>query len=177
MPPWLPETPRSGDGTMAGPERLWLRTTLHSALWLVLGGWIGSFGLFALVIARTAFEVLPSTEVAGQLVGPVLSAIHLYGAAAGLGTALIALAMGRRGLPVGLPLILMVACLYTQFGVSAEIAEIRPMVFGPEGDADAAGRWQVLHRRSMIIFSAVWLGSMALLVLHARIDARNAQHT
>ena len=51
------------------------------------------------------------------------------------------------------------------------------MVFGPEGDADAAGRWQVLHRRSMIIFSAVWLGTMALLVLHARIDARNAQYT
>ena len=160
---------------MAARDRLWVRTTLHSALWLILGGWIGSFGLFALVIARVAFEVLPSTEVAGQLVGPVLSAIHLYGAAAGLACALIALAMGRSQILVGLPLVLMAACLYTQFGVSAEIAEIRDLTFGPEGNADAAGRWQELHRLSMIIFSLVWLGAMALLVLHARQDARNAQ--
>ena len=67
-------------------RRLWLRT----ALWVVLGWWIGGWALFAFVVARTAFRVLPSTQVAGQLVGPVLAALHLYGAAAG-----IALLWGR----------------------------------------------------------------------------------
>ena len=43
---------------------------LRSPLWLALGGWVGSWALFALVIARLAFRVLPSPEIAGQLVGP-----------------------------------------------------------------------------------------------------------
>jgi hypothetical protein len=46
---------------------------LRSALWLALGGWVGSWALFALVIARLAFRVLPSPEVAGHLVAPVLN--------------------------------------------------------------------------------------------------------
>jgi hypothetical protein len=166
-----------GDSNRARPARLWSRTLLHAGLWLLLGGWIGGFGLFALVIARTAFEVLPSTEVAGRLVGPVLTALHLYGAAAGIGVAAIALAMGRSRLLQLLPLALTVACLYTQFGVTAEINEIQPFISGPEGTLEAASRWNQLHRLSMGIFSAVWLGTFALLGLHAREDAKAAQAT
>ena len=154
---------------------LWQRAALHSALWLLLGGWIGGFGLFALVIARTAFEVLPSTEIAGQLVGPVLTTLHLYAAAAGLLTALLALALGRSRLLQVLPLVLCAACLYSQFGVTGEIAEIRPLLTGPEGSPEAAARWRVLHTRSMVIFGIVWAGAILMLVLHAREDARATQ--
>ena len=84
----------------------------RSALWLCLAGWIGGFGLFALVVAPTAFRVLPSTEIAGTLVGPVLEALHLYGAAAGLLLALLAWRLGRGPLLCLLPLVLTVACLY-----------------------------------------------------------------
>jgi len=150
-------------------------TALRAALWLVVGGWVGSFGLFALVVARTAFEVLPSTEIAGQLVGPVLETLHLYGAAAGLGAFGLALALGRGRLLQLLPLALAAACLYSQFGVSAEIAEIRPFISGPEGNAEAAARFTELHRRSIAIFGAVWTGAILLVVLHARDDARAAR--
>ena len=53
----------------------WLRATEA----LLLGGWFGSWALFALVIAPTAFRELPSGEIAGQLVGPVLRVLHYYG--------------------------------------------------------------------------------------------------
>ena len=38
-------------------------TLLRAALWLVLGGWVGSWACFGLVVAPNAFRVLPS-EVA-----------------------------------------------------------------------------------------------------------------
>ena len=72
---------------MGPPATEWL---LRSALWLCLGGWVGAYALFAFVVAPTAFRVLSTPGDAGQLVGPVLRALHLYGlgagAALGLGT-------------------------------------------------------------------------------------------
>jgi hypothetical protein len=157
---------------MASGRTAILEVVTRSALWLCLAGWIGGFGLFALVVAPTAFQVLPSTQVAGTLVGPVLETLHLYGAAAGVVTALLAWRLHRGALLCLLPLTLTVACLYTQFGVSAEIAEIRHLTTGPEGNAEAAGRFNQLHRLSMGIFAVVWVGAIALLVLHAHADSR-----
>ena len=67
------------------------QTALRTCLWLLLGGWFGSYLLFGAVIAPTAFAVLPSTQLAGDLVGPVLMKLNLYGVFAG-----IALAFGKR---------------------------------------------------------------------------------
>jgi hypothetical protein len=145
---------------------------LRGLLWLLLGGWIGSWLLFALVVAPTAFRVLPSTAVAGALVAPVLDALHLYGAAAGLFLAALARALRRGTLRVALPLVMAVACLYSQFGVSAELAEIRDQVFGPGGNEQLAARFAHLHRVSMGIYSAVLLAALALLGLHAVDDGR-----
>jgi hypothetical protein len=147
---------------------------LRSLLWLLLGGWIGSWACFGLVVAPIAFERLPSTEVAGHLIGPVLSALHLYGAVAGGGLTLLAGLMGRGRLRVGLPLLMAAACVYTQFGVSPEIAEIRDRVFGPEGSEALAARWAELHRRSVAIYLAVSAGTLWLLALHALSDTRDA---
>ncbi len=146
-------------------------TLLRSLLWLLLGGWVGSWSLFGLVIAPTAFRVLPSAEMAGTLVGPVLTSLHLYGAIAGAALALLAWAMGRGRLRVALPLLLAAACLYSQFGVSGEIAEIRDLAFGPEGSAEVAARWNLLHRISVGIFRVVSAGALWLVVLHAGSDA------
>ena len=147
---------------------------LRSALWLLLGGWIGAWGVFALVVAPTAFRVLPSTEVAGSLVGPLLSFLHLYGAGAGLALAGIAWALSRPLALRVLPLVLVAACLYTQFGVSGEIAEIRELALRPEGSEEMAARFTRLHRLSRAIFGSVGLAAIALLVLHAREDALQA---
>jgi hypothetical protein len=122
-------------------------------------------------VARTVFTVLPSTELAGKVVAPVLTALHLYGAAAGIALAGLALALGRGTLRVALPLALAAACLYSQFGVSAEMAEIGALAFGPGGSEQIAARWAHLHRVSMEIFVVVSVCIVWLVGLHARSDA------
>ena len=164
-----------GDTAATHPPRSAVRIALRSTLWLFLSGWIGGFGVFAFVVAPNAFQVLPSTEIAGTLVGPILETLHLYGAMAGVAISALAWALGR-GIPLRvLPLLLTAACLYSQFGVSAEIAEIRHLTFGPEGDIEAAARFSQLHRISMSIFSGVLLGAISLLILHAREDETAAR--
>ena len=44
-----------------------VRWALQAAVWTLLAGWFGAFSFFALVIAPTAFQVLPSQAVAGAL--------------------------------------------------------------------------------------------------------------
>jgi hypothetical protein len=143
---------------------------LRSALWLLLGGWVGSWACFGMLVAPLAFQLLPSTRIAGSLVGPILNALHLYGAAAGGILALLAWRLERGRLLVGLPLLLTAACLYTHFGVSAEMAEISGQAFGPEGSEVLSARFNELHRRSLAIFLAVSAATLALVFLHARAD-------
>lgn len=145
---------------------------LRAALWTLLGWWIGGWALFAFVVARTAFRVLPSTQLAGQLVGPILAALHLYGAVAGVALAVLAWALARRGLAVWLPLAMSALCLVSHFGVTAQIEAIRDLAFGPEGSQEIALRFQHLHRLSMAIYTAVGVAGYALVWVHARADAR-----
>ena len=86
-------------------------TVLRPLLWLLLGGWIGTLALFSFSVATAAFQVLPSSELAGDLVGQVLRTVHLSSIAAGLGLAILARALGRGRLAVGLPLLLAGICL------------------------------------------------------------------
>jgi hypothetical protein len=103
----------------------------------------------------------------------VLDALHLYGAAAGLILAALAFALRRGPLRVALPIAMAAACLYSQFGVSAELAEIRNTVFGPEGSEQLATRFNHLHRLSVAIFSTVLVGALVLVALHAVSDTRS----
>ena len=143
------------------------------ALWLLLGGWFGAYLLFGAVIAPTAFAVLPSSQVAGTLVGPVLTKLHLFGAVGGLAIALLSHRLGRRRWLSTIPLALSALCFYSHFGVSAELAEIRGLAFGPGGSADVAVRFGFLHRVSVGIFVAVGIAVTALVGLHAVDDARS----
>lgn len=159
----------------ARPIRLLVPALLRGLLWVLLGSWIGSWLLFALVVAPTAFRVLPTPDAAGALVGPVLDALHLYGVVAGVCLAALALALRRGALRIAIPLSMAAACLYTQFGVSAELAEIRHLVFGPEGSEAIAARFNELHRLSLTIYGAVLLAALVLAGLHAVRDARESE--
>jgi hypothetical protein len=162
----------AGTARDAGAAKLRLgEVVLRGLLWMLLGSWIGSWLLFALVVAPTVFRVLPAPGAAGALVAPVLDALHLYGAAAGVTLAALALALRRGWLRVVLPLVMAAACLYSQFGVSAELAEIRPHVFGPEGSEVLAARFTHLHRVSMTIYSSVLSAALVLLGLHVISDS------
>jgi hypothetical protein len=144
---------------------------LRSAVWLALGGWVGSWALFAFVIARLAFRVLPSAEIAGQLIGPTLEILHWYGALAGAALAALAWVLRRGRLLFVLPLVLAVACLVSQLGVTPQMEELRDLAFGPAGNVEATARYRHLHGISMAIFSAVLLGVIGLVVLHVRSES------
>lgn len=149
------------------------RPLLRTALWLLLGGWFGAYLLFGAVIAPTAFSVLPTSELAGNLVGPILTKLHLYGALAGFLLALIARALGRGKLLIAAPLGLSALCLYSHFGVSAELDEIRELAFGPGGNTYMAARFSFLHSVSVGIFIGVGVAVTFLIGLHARADSRS----
>jgi len=166
--PQHPAEPAPRGGALAG-------VAARTALLVLLGGWVGAWLLFGLVVAPTAFRVLPSIEEAGTLVGPVLSALHLYGAVAGLLLAALARALGRSLACTALPLAMSAACAYSQFGVSAEISEIRERAFGPHGSEAAAARFTHLHHVSVAIFVCVGIAAIALCVLHARADEASAR--
>ena len=58
----------------------WLRALMLLALIV----WIGGLVFFAFVLAPTAFHVLPNTELAANVVGPSLTALHWMGIVSGL---------------------------------------------------------------------------------------------
>ena len=143
---------------------------LHFCARLLLAGWIGSWAAFALLVAPTAFRVLPSMELAGELVSPIVSVLHWYGAAAAVLLALIAWRLGRGRLLVLLPLAAAALCAYSELAVTTELSAIRPLVFGPGGSTELAARFQHLHRVSVAIFLIVGLSTLVLLAAQVRAD-------
>ena len=133
--------------------------------WLV-GGWFGSWALFAVVVAPTAFGVLPG-DAAGRMVGPVLRSLHLYGLGAGIALFAIAFALRRGQWPMLLPAILAALCAVTEFGVSAAIAEVRPSTYAPNTPGGAAADFSRLHMTSRVLFMTVLIGAAALLAMHS----------
>jgi Domain of unknown function (DUF4149) len=153
------------------PQTPAARAVVRALLWLSLGGWIGAWLMFGLVVAPTAFSVLPSTQLAGALVGPVLESLQWFGAAAGLLLAGLAWRLGRGALLRALPLAMALACLYSQIGLSPEMAEIRAGAFGPHGSEALAARFNQLHHLSVALFVAVGVSALLLVALHAWADA------
>lgn len=143
---------------------------LRATLWISLGGWIGALALFGFAVAPLAFTVLPSSELAGKLVGPLLMGLNLYGIAAGIGLAAIALQLRRGWLLIALPLALAVVCGISEFHVTAAIGEVRPEAFGAQANAESASHFALLHRISRALYWLVTFGATLCAVLHARAD-------
>jgi len=148
-----------------------MKLALRTSAWLILGTWTGAWVLFALVIAPTAFRVLPSSQAAGQLVGPVLESLHLYGIAAGVALAGLALVLRRGAWLTGIPLVLAALCGASEFGVTSAIDAIRPQAFGQDANPASAAQFARLHEVSRTLYSLVGAGLLALTVLQARADA------
>lgn len=159
---------------MAAPSASVTGAMLRAGLWFLLGSWLGAWFLFAFSVAPAAFGAL-KPEAAGSVVGPVLGVLHLYGGGMGLLLALLARRLGRGLWHQALPLVMAALCLFSQFWVTAEIAAIRDLAFGPDGSAEAIVRFGSLHRISMGIYTSVGLLAIALTGLHARADAIGAK--
>jgi len=149
-----------------------LDVLLVASLWCLLGGWIGALVLFSVVVAPVAFQVLPSSEVAGKLVGPVLRSLNLYGAATGVALAAIAWHFRRGWLAVVLPLVLTLLALISQLGITAAIERVRPLAFGPTPDPAALAEFGRLHALSVALFGVTGVTALVLAWLHARADVK-----
>lgn len=152
---------------------VWTRDfALRALLWLLLGGWIGAWLCFGLVVAPTAFRVLPSVEIAGQLIGPVLATLHWYGSLAGTLLALLAWQLGRGSALTLMSLAAAALCAFSQLWLTPKVSALRLLVFGPQGSVEIAARFQLLHWISMWIFCVVGLTTLILLAGHVRADLR-----
>ena len=149
---------------------------IRASLWMLLGGWFGAYLLFGAVIAPIAFAVLPTTEIAGSLIAPVLTKLHLYGALAGFPLAMLSRSLGRSGLLVATPIALSLVCLYSHFGVSVELAEIRDLSIELGRDPSLVARFGFLHRISLGLFIGVSATITLLIGLHAKADAESVGH-
>ena len=139
-----------------------------------LGTWVGSWAFFAFVVSRIAFQILPG-DVAGNLAGSLLTILHYGGAAAAFVAAGSAVALGRRGWVVALPVGLALVCLASEFWISPEIAAVRPSTIGEASTLQSGERFRLLHRFSIGLFLAVHFASMVLVGLNAKLDARLAR--
>lgn len=150
------------------------QSVLRTVLWTSLGAWFGSWAFFAFVVSRIAFQVLPG-DIAGDLAGTLLTILHFGGAAAALIAAGAALALGRRGWVIGLPVGLALICLVSEFWISPEVALVRPSTLGAASTELTADRFRVFHRLSLGLFLAVHAASFGLIILHARLDAGDSK--
>ncbi|CAG0979609.1 hypothetical protein MYXO_01776 [Myxococcaceae bacterium] len=150
-----------------------LRETLLSAATItLLGGYVGALLLFSLVVAPTAFQVLPNSELAGKMVGPVLRSLYYYGALVGPVLAWIGWWRGRGAFSMGLPLILALLCLVAQFAITPAIEEIRDLAFAQPPDPEALRSFGRLHEAAIGTFTAIGLLSLGLVGVHAHADAK-----
>jgi len=146
-------------------------TLLRTALWALLGTWLGGLVLFSVVVAPTAFQVFPPAQ-AGRLVGPVLGFLNVYGVAAGAVLAGLAVLLARPWPAWALPLAMGLLAAVSEWGITPAIDAVRSRAFAPEPDPAALQAFGRLHGLSMLLFAVVGIGTLLLTWLHARSEAR-----
>lgn len=146
------------------------RALLSAVAWITLGGWIGAMLLFGLVVAPAAFRVLPAPELAGSIVRAVLPSLNVFGAAAGVLLAGLAILLGRSYAAILLPLAMSTACLWTQLWIAPRLEELRARIVPGGSDTAAALGFAALHRQSVRLFVLVGICALVLAGLHLRAE-------
>ena len=136
---------------------------LSALLWL----WLGAAVLFVVVVAPAAFAVLPTRALAGLVVGRVLPALFWSGAVTG-----VVFAVTRSGWRRGAALILIVATLSAQLGVTPRIQKLRVEVGSDIEAVDRADPRRVqfgrLHALSVALLGVGMFGAAALAIASLR---------
>jgi hypothetical protein len=146
---------------------------------LSLAVWLGGIIFFAFVLAPTVFTVLPTRQLAGNVVNRSLSLLHGIGIVSGLIFAFTSMLDSRLSAgtaqPFGARHILVYAMilltLVSQFGVGGKMAALRTEIGViddiPPNDARRL-EFNRLHGWSTRLESAVLLLGLAVLYLTAR---------
>jgi hypothetical protein len=156
----------------SAPERAPLIAGVGQMVLLAL--WIGAAGFFAAVVAPAAFDVLPTREDAGALVGRALPVIFVAGIVVGLAAFALEFAGRRRSwMPARSAAVATVAaaCAVAQLGIAPRIAALRDALRAPlavlaldDPQRIAFGR---LHMMSVAALGVAILASLAALALAA----------
>ena len=122
---------------------------------VAMSAWLGAAIFFTAAVAPAAFAVLPSTTLAGALIGRVLSVLFIAGLAIGLGAALVERSWRRWA-----GFVMAGACAIDQFSIGRRIHQLQAL---PETDAGrvAFGR---LHALSVAFFGIAMVAALAIVI-------------
>ena len=143
---------------------------------LLLSIWLGSMFFFSFMVPPTAFGVLPTRHLAGQVVASTLGKTEVIGLVCGALILLIQLATRKmRGASLarlGLVIVMMAAMAISHFWVSSTLAEMRASMGGIIDDVAPTDPLRVqfnsLHRYSVALMMATMVSGLALLFLSVR---------
>lgn len=141
-----------------GPDRRSPFVALTQIVLLAI--WLGAAAFFSAVVAPAAFDVLPTRELAGALVGRALPALFVAGAVVGLIALSLEAAAGSRPYRLGrivATCITALACAVAQLGVAPRIAALRAALSVPLASLPTDDPQRVAFGRLHMV-SVGWLG-------------------
>lgn len=143
---------------------------------LLIGMWLGAACFFSLGVAPSAFSVLPTGELAGNIVNRTLMIVNISGFLIGLFTLATSFIPGRYRRPLwawarrGLIIIMTAACGIGHFVISFWLAYLRLQIGKPVGELAATDPLKVwfdqLHQTSVwVLITAMVAALFAFLVM------------
>jgi hypothetical protein len=147
---------------------------------LILGVWLGSMIFFSFAVAPSAFAVLPSRHLAGQLVTSTIGKVEIIGLVLGTLLLLIQLAtwgisgLGKAGRLLRLLalLVMMAAAAGSRFWISPVMVDLRARMGGIIDEVSASDPLRVefdhLHKYSVSLMSTALIAGLILLFLTVR---------
>jgi hypothetical protein len=154
-----------------------LAATLRFLQFFSLGTWVGSILFFSFVVAPGAFSVLPTNDLAGNLVNYSLARLHLIGIVAGVVYLAAAVVAGKSVTALTQPaailvFVMVVLTMASQYGVIPRMEALR-LQMGSVGATPTGNPLRVafdrLHQYSVWLESAVLLSGLVALFLSARL--------
>ena len=148
-----------------------------------LGTWVGSILFFSFVVAPGAFSLLPTTELAGNIVGYSLGKLHVIGVVAGI-VYLVATAAAEKSVaalarPAPLLVFAMVVLtVVSQHMVIARMDVLRLQMAQQMGSVSATpmdnplrAAFDSLHRISVRLEGTVLLSGLVAMFFTARLKS------
>jgi len=152
-----------------------MNRVIHFLCALSLAVWLGGMIFFGFVVAPSAFESLPTRQLAGTIVGVTLSKLNFISIAvlaSFIALTLMSFALQkqgirtRQGVMIVLALAALVICLYSWFGIDRPLHGLRGQLDVLPGSSQGAAlqvQFDRLHRLSVILFSVnIGLGLLIL---------------
>ncbi|MBI4469278.1 MAG: DUF4149 domain-containing protein [Acidobacteria bacterium] len=153
--------------------------TIHA---VVLATWFGGITVFSFLVAPAAFQVLPTTQLAGDLVANVLAKLYLLGTLCGVFLLLTSNSLRSRGLMGIRRSIFLITCLlialasniYAQWGIAPRVAELRNALNSmpaPEAGDPRKLEFDRMHQRSVQLMTVNLLALLVAVALSRRSSA------